>query len=99
MPSFEGKLRMPGEDGPGLDVTVDVTDAGMSMVAGSAELGRWRREEIVVNALPDGFHLRAEGELVILDVVDDAAFAVELGLTSAPPLLRRKMASLLRDRH
>jgi hypothetical protein len=98
MGSFDGKLRMPGEEGPVLRVTIDLTEGEMAMSADSGELARWPRDQVVVNALPDGFHVRAEGELVILDVGDDAEFAVELGLTTAPPLLRRKMASLLRDR-
>lgn len=98
MASFEGRLRMPGEQGPGLQVTIDLTDQAMAMSSAAGELGRWPRNEVVVNALPDGFHLRAEGELVILDVGDDAEFAIELGLTTAPPVLRRKMATLLRER-
>jgi hypothetical protein len=34
---------------------------------------------------------------VILEVVDDARFAVELGLKNAHPALRKRMSQLLRD--
>jgi hypothetical protein len=47
--------------------------------------------------MPDGFHIRAEGEAVVLDVTDDARFAVELGLRNAHPALRQRMAALLRS--
>jgi hypothetical protein len=60
-------------------------------------LATWHRRDVRVIPLEDGFHIRAEGEEVILDITDDAEFAVALGLTSAPPLLRRKMSALLRD--
>ena len=98
MPTFDGSLRMPGEPGPGLDVVVDLNEETIALRASSGAIGTWRRNEVRVNALPDGFHLRAEGEEVILDISDDAEFAVAYGLTNAPPLLRRKMSSILRDR-
>ena len=49
-----------------------------------------------MSAMPDGFHMRAEGEEIILDVTDDARFALDLGLRNAPPLLRHRMSALLR---
>lgn len=54
-------------------------------------------DEIRASALKDGFHIRAEGEDVILEVDDDARFAVELGLRNAHPDLRKRMAQVLRD--
>jgi hypothetical protein len=89
---------MPGEAGPGLGVVIDLTDQTLTLRSQTGEIGHWSMGEIRVNALPDGFHLRAEGEEVILDIADDAEFAVALNLTSAPPLLRRKMSALLRAR-
>jgi hypothetical protein len=50
-----------------------------------------------IQALPDGFHIRAEGEAIVLDVTDDAEFALELGLRNAHPALRRRMSALMRD--
>jgi hypothetical protein len=98
MPTFDGSLRIPGEPGPGLHVVIDLNDETIRLRAAAGELGSWPRTQVRLNALPDGFHLRAEGEEVILDVDDDAEFAVAYGLTNAPPILRRKMSSILRDR-
>jgi hypothetical protein len=97
VPTYEGALRFPGEKGPGLKVMVDLTGDDVIVSAGAGTIARWRRDEMRVNALADGFHVRAEGEEIILDVYDDARFAVDLGLTSAHPVLRRKMSAILRE--
>lgn len=88
---------MPGDDSPPLDIVIDLTEERIRVSAGDAQIGDWPKSEVRVNALPDGFHLRAEGEEVILDITDEAQFAVDLGLRSAPPHLRRKMSALMRD--
>jgi hypothetical protein len=97
MSSFEALLRLDGETGPPLGVEVDLTDARMNVKTGEVELADWNLDEIRVTALEDGFHIRAEGETVVLDVTKDAEFAVELGLTSAHPDLRKRMSRLLRN--
>ena len=97
MGTFEGSLKLPGEVGPGLRVVIDLSDDVISLRAGAGDIGSWRREQVRINALDDGFHLRAEGEEVILDVTDDARFALACGLTAGPPLLRRKMSAILRQ--
>ena len=96
MESFQGTLRMPGEEGPGLGVTVDLTGDEIGVRTAGADIGRWARGDVRINAMDDGFHLRAEGEEVILEIPDDAPFAIACGLTVAPPLLRRKMSAILR---
>lgn len=97
MSQFEASLRMPGETGPGLGVIIDLSDSTLRLTSNGSEIGSWERHDVRVNALVDGFHLRAEGEEIILDVGEDAHFAVELGITTAPPLLRRRMSALLRE--
>ncbi|MDH3500563.1 MAG: hypothetical protein OEM97_10600 [Acidimicrobiia bacterium] len=98
MRQFKALLRMPTEvDESALQVVVDLTDDMLALSAVAGELGRWPREDVSVVALPDGFHLRADGEEVILSVTEDAAFAVALGLTNAPPVLRRRMSELMRQ--
>lgn len=97
MPTFDGSLRMPGEPGPGLNVVIDLNEETIGLRASSGELGRWPKSQVRLNALPDGFHLRADGEEVILNIGEEARFAVAYGLTSAPPDLRRKMSSIMRD--
>lgn len=97
MSEFQGSLRMGEDSAPPMDVTVDLTDDRMRLTAGDVEVADWAREEFRIQALTDGFHVRAEGEEVVLDISDDARFAIELGLRSAHPALRRRMSALMRD--
>ena len=96
MSTYEASLKMVGEDGPGLPVVIDLRDDRMGITSGEIEIGDWSRDEVRINADVDGIHVRAEGEEVVLDLARDAEFAIEVGLRQAPPLLRRKMAQLLR---
>lgn len=97
MSAYEATLRLPGDDEAPLGVEVDLTDDRLAIKAGDIEVGDWPRDQIRVSALQDGFHIRAEGEEIVLDVTDDARFAVELGLRNAHPSLRRRMSALMRD--
>lgn len=96
MTAYDAHLQIEGEGTPPVPVVVDLTDDRLTMSIGEEEVADWARGEMRIQALPDGFHIRAEGEAVVLDVTDDARFAVELGLRNAHPALRQKMAALLR---
>jgi hypothetical protein len=97
MSAYRAKLRINDQADAPVGVEIDLTDERMRMTAGDMEVADWSRDEIRVSALADGFHVRAEGEEIILDVTEDARFALELGLRSAHPALRRRMSALLRN--
>ena len=97
MSEYEAALRIEGDDEPPLHVEVDLSDDRLTVRAGGVEVAEWERGSMRVSALPDGFHIRAEGEVVVLDVTEDAKFALELGLRNAHPNLRRRMSALLRE--
>lgn len=97
MAEYDGKLRIDGDSDQPMNVTIDLTRDRMKLMAGDVEVADWSREEFRVRALTDGFHIRAEGEEIVLDIREDARFAIELGLKSAHPTLRRRMAALMRD--
>lgn len=80
MTSFDARLRMMGSTGFPLGVEIDLTDERMVVKAGESEVADWALEDIRVSSFPDGFHIEAEGEEVILKVIDDARFASEMGL-------------------
>lgn len=69
----------------------------MRLQSGDVEIADWSIDDLRVSALEDGFHIRAEGEDVVLEVDDDAHFAIELGLKNAHPALRKKMSHILRS--
>ncbi|MGB8362789.1 MAG: hypothetical protein WCE80_15425 [Acidimicrobiia bacterium] len=97
MTAYEAQLQIEGDDTQPLPVLVDLTDNKLTMTIGSQEVAVWNRDQMRIAAMPDGFHIRAEGEAIILDVSDDAKFALELGLKNAHPALRRRMSALLRS--
>jgi hypothetical protein len=97
MSAYEGVLRIEGANDAPVHVVIDLSDDRMTLTAGDIELAAWPRDEIRISALQDGFHIRAEGEVVVLDVTEDARFALDLGLRNAHPTLRRRMSALLRE--
>lgn len=97
MTSYDAQLQIEGDDTQKLPVVVDLTDSKLTMMIGSQEVAAWERDQMRIAAMPDGFHIRAEGEAIILDVGEDARFALELGLKNAHPALRRRMSALLRE--
>ncbi len=96
MKTYEATLTIHEEILP-TPITVELTDDTLTMKIGDESIADWARNDMRVSALPDGFHIRAEGEVVILNVEDDAQFAIDLGLRNAHPTLRRKMSALLRE--
>jgi hypothetical protein len=97
MTAYDAKLNILGESNETVPVVLDLTDGRLTITVGEEEVAEWAREEMRVQAMPDGFHIQAEGEAVILDVTDDAHFALELGLRNAHPALRQRMAALMRS--
>lgn len=96
MTAYKARLQIEGEETQPTPVVIDLSDDRLTMSIGTEEVADWSRDEMRIQALPDGFHIRAEGEAIILDVTDEARFAVELGLRNAHPALRQKMAALMR---
>ena len=94
MQRFAGMLTI-GADA--ITVEVGVTDDALSIDGAAGNIGTWPREHVRIDARDDGFHVRIEGEEVLLNLTEDAEFAVAMGITSASPLLRRKIAALMRE--
>ena len=90
----DGTVLMNGESGPALQVVVRADEGRLQLVAGEDLVGDWSIDEIGVNALHDGFVIRAEGEVFTLRATEDASLAEELGVVAAPPRMARKLATL-----
>ena len=97
MTSYEARLQIEGEDSGRTPVLVDLTGDKLTMTIGDQEVAAWAKDQMRIQALPDGFHISADGEAIVLDVTDDARFALELGLRNAHPSLRRRMSALMRS--
>ncbi|HJR91129.1 MAG TPA: hypothetical protein VJ938_01665 [Acidimicrobiia bacterium] len=92
-----GSVRMAGDVGRGVEVHIHLEEETLTLVAdGGGELGTWPLDDVGVSSKPDGFHLRLEGEEVVLRTEDDAHFALALGIAAPTNRLARQMA-ILRD--
>lgn len=97
MRKFDGRLRLLGEHGPGVGIHIDLNQERLHVTSGTVEIGNWDLKEVLILAKEDGFHLRAEGEEVVLTTDDDPGFAVAVGVRNAPPLLRRQISERMRS--
>lgn len=91
-----GTVRILGEAESAIHVEIHLEDEELRLVSGHGELGRWSLSDIGVAAKLDGFHLRIEGEELIISTNDDARFALALGIRSSnSPRLNRMLAGAL----
>jgi hypothetical protein len=90
---LDGNVRMRGDTGPGVGVKVLVERGRLSLVSGHELVGDWNVADIGINALHEGFNIKAEGEEFILRTQDDVVFAEELGVTAVSPRLARLLAA------
>ena len=82
MTSFDARLRLLGQQGLPLGVEVDLTGDRMVVNTDESTVADWQLEDIRIVSLPDGFHVKAEGEEIVLNVSEKTRFAVELGLAN-----------------
>lgn len=93
MGRYDGSIRMVTPDSPVLQVQIDLDAERMRLHTDSTVLGDWALEELLIRGEDDGFHIRVEGEEAIIQTNDDPGMALEIGLRSASPRLRRQMAT------
>jgi hypothetical protein len=79
MSSFDARLRLPGSRLP-LGVEVDILHERMTVTSGERTVAQWPLERLDVALRPDGFHVRVDGEELVLSVSDSNRFAAELGV-------------------
>jgi hypothetical protein len=91
MTSFNARLRLPGSRLP-LGVEVDILHERMTVTSGERTVAQWPLERLDVTMKSDGFHIRVDGEELVLAVAEPKRFATEIGVTAgngtAPPSLR-----------
>ncbi|MDH3518500.1 MAG: hypothetical protein OEM66_06205, partial [Acidimicrobiia bacterium] len=93
MGRYQGSLRIRGSSDSPLDVEVDLVEETLTIKAASDVLGEWSLGQIGISGRDDGFHMRIDGAEVVIDLTDDVGFALEVGLHSASPRLRRRMGA------
>ena len=88
-----GTVRMAGETQTGIRVEIHLDKETMSLSSPYGELGTWPLSGMGIASRVDGFHLKVEGEELVLSTSDDVAFAIALGIRSTTsPRLNRQLA-------
>jgi len=95
MSSFSARLRLPGHSRIPLGVEVDIRHERLTLTAGDRTVATWPLEKLEVAAQSDGFHIKVDGEEMVLSVTDSTRFAVELGVGNQEP---RRLAVVGTDR-
>lgn len=76
---------MPGRSRLPLGVEVDISHDRITLTSGDRMVAGWSLGEIDVVTLSDGFHIKVDGEEIVLDVADPTRFATELGVGGQRP--------------
>ncbi|HEY6627610.1 MAG TPA: hypothetical protein VI193_01340, partial [Acidimicrobiia bacterium] len=89
----KGVVHMKGDSTQSIAVEV-FTDGDTFRLSSAGEvIGEWSVDGMGIQALQEGFSIRAEGEDLILKTDNDVALSEELGLMTSSPRLARKMAA------
>ena len=81
MGQFSASLKVPG-DASSLPATVDIDDGRLRVASGDHEIGNWALVDIDLTPGPEGVHVSAEGEELILQFSESAAFEEAAGLNA-----------------
>ncbi len=83
MGQFQGSLRLPG-DSNSLPATVQLGDGRLQVASGDHVIGDWPVETIDISQVPEGIQVKAEGEVLLLDIDDRDAFTTAAAFTAKP---------------
>ena len=72
--TFQGTIHLP-EDATRIQATMHIEDGHLRIDAEGQLIGRWRSDAVIADHRPDGIHLHAEGEALIVNPIDRYGFS------------------------
>lgn len=84
MEVFEGTVRLAGDSGT-LQAVLLVADNRLKVKTSHAEIGEWPLSDLHSRIRPDGCHIVAEGEELVVSVDEPMRFAEAIGPSIANP--------------
>ena len=90
--SFDGSVQAADEAGQPMSVLIDLGDDRLRLSLGGVLVAAWHLRDVRITAQADGFHIRWAGQELIVNITQDAEFAVAVDLRSVPVGLARRMA-------
>jgi hypothetical protein len=91
MGKFNASLRLPG-DSKALAATVQLQEGRLQVASGEHVIGDWEIGAIDISRSPEGIRVAAEGEVLLLDIADRAAFEEEAASLNGKPKRSGKSA-------
>jgi len=89
MGQFQGSLRLPGDSRP-LPATFQLSEGRLQVASGDHIIGDWSVDTIDISHVPEGVRVKAEGEVLLLELADRDAFTqAAASLTQKPKRLTR----------
>ncbi|HEY4607461.1 MAG TPA: hypothetical protein VIH55_07400 [Acidimicrobiia bacterium] len=101
MGKFKASLRLPG-DSKALAATIQLGEGRFQVASGEHVIGDWDIASVDISRIPEGIRVAVEGEVMLLDIADRAAFeeaASSLGGKSKGSSRARKSSRKPRERH
>lgn len=82
---FAGSVLLPGEEGPGLQASVEMSDTDVRLLAGADEIGAWSSADLDVKPSGKGaFRLGLGGEEIFFTPSSPAKFAEAMAVPLQP---------------
>jgi hypothetical protein len=89
MGQFQGSIRLPGDSRP-LPATFQLSEGRLQVASGDHIIGDWSVDTIDISHVPEGVRVKAEGEVLLLEISDRDAFTqAATSLTPKPKRLSR----------
>ena len=63
---------------------MDILNERMTLTAGDRTVANWPLDQLEIVVRADGFHVRVDGEEMVLNVTDSKGFAAALGVEASP---------------
>jgi hypothetical protein len=82
---FMGSVLLPGEEGPGLDATIEMESDKVRLTSGEDELGSWGHRDLDVRPSGKGaFKLNLAGEELVFTPSSPSSFAEAMAVPLQP---------------
>lgn len=88
--NFTGKVHLLHEPDAVLDAKVVVDLNRVLIRAGDAEIGSWPHADVALKRKDDGIHLKADGEVLVLDLENSGFFLDLMGVNEMQPARGRR---------
>ena len=81
MPEFQGKMRLSANPFDLVGADIEVSAGNLALIVSDHEIGQWPLETVSIDAEPDGFHMRVDGEEFVFTTREADEFADAVGIS------------------